>query len=97
VRVRELCESWHLHLCCCSALLQLLVLLLQEVVVTLSGQVPDVRTCITPVADSAVLQAHGVDAAAVRVLGPQQFLLPGFIDTHAHAPQYQVRAGFKYI
>jgi cytosine/adenosine deaminase-related metal-dependent hydrolase len=24
------------------------------------------------------------------VLGPQQFLLPGFIDTHAHAPQYQV-------
>uniref|UniRef100_A0A383W514 Amidohydrolase-related domain-containing protein n=1 Tax=Tetradesmus obliquus TaxID=3088 RepID=A0A383W514_TETOB len=39
--------------------------------------------------DAAVLQAHGVDPAAVRVLGPLQFLLPGFIDTHAHAPQYQ--------
>jgi predicted amidohydrolase YtcJ len=45
----------------------------------------------SPVSDSAVLQAHGVDAAAVRELGPQQFLLPGFIDTHAHAPQYQVQ------
>ncbi|KAF6259802.1 hypothetical protein COO60DRAFT_974875 [Scenedesmus sp. NREL 46B-D3] len=39
--------------------------------------------------DAAVLQAHGVQSAAVRVLGPQQFLLPGFIDAHAHAPQYQ--------
>lgn len=41
-------------------------------------------------AGNAALQAHGVQPSAVRVLGRQQFLLPGFIDTHTHAPQYQV-------
>ncbi|GLE00836.1 hypothetical protein PINS_up009633 [Pythium insidiosum] len=33
--------------------------------------------------------AMQVDASAVLELSPTQFLMPGFIDTHVHAPQYQ--------
>lgn len=40
-------------------------------------------------ADNAVLESHGLTAADVTVLTEHQFLLPGFIDTHFHAPQYQ--------
>ena len=34
------------------------------------------------------LQQHAVPPEACHHLQPTQFLLPGFIDTHFHAPQY---------
>lgn len=38
--------------------------------------------------DCAVLESYGQSEADVTVLSEQQFILPGFIDTHFHAPQY---------
>eukprot|EP00879_Flechtneria_rotunda_P017315 GHRR01018139.1.p1 GENE.GHRR01018139.1~~GHRR01018139.1.p1 ORF type:complete len:422 (+),score=129.73 GHRR01018139.1:489-1754(+) len=35
------------------------------------------------------LKAHSLGPEDVKQLTPTQFLLPGFIDTHLHAPQYQ--------
>ncbi|KAL5004769.1 hypothetical protein ScPMuIL_018225 [Solemya velum] len=35
-----------------------------------------------------LLQAHNIDEDCVKHLGKHQFLVPGLIDTHAHAPQY---------
>lgn len=37
---------------------------------------------------AAALQQEGIQPQDVRDLGPMQFLLPGFIDCHFHAPQY---------
>ncbi|OBZ89291.1 Guanine deaminase [Choanephora cucurbitarum] len=36
----------------------------------------------------AFLTAHSFQDAEIQELGPEQFLIPGFVDTHAHAPQY---------
>jgi guanine deaminase len=38
---------------------------------------------------AAALQAQSLTQQHVRALTPKQLLLPGFIDTHCHAPQYQ--------
>jgi guanine deaminase len=35
------------------------------------------------------LQQHGVPQQCCHYLTPTQFLLPGFVDTHFHAPQYR--------
>eukprot|EP00878_Enallax_costatus_P005576 GHUV01005849.1.p1 GENE.GHUV01005849.1~~GHUV01005849.1.p1 ORF type:complete len:308 (+),score=28.16 GHUV01005849.1:266-1189(+) len=48
-----------------------------------------VHLCASSSDDGAVLLAHELKAADVQVLSEHQFLLPGFVDTHFHAPQYQ--------
>jgi len=35
-----------------------------------------------------LLQKHGFARSQVQALGKSQFLMPGLIDCHAHAPQY---------
>lgn len=37
---------------------------------------------------AAALQLVGLQESDIHTLSPTQFLLPGFIDTHFHAPQY---------
>ncbi|KAI4595258.1 hypothetical protein KJ359_006932 [Pestalotiopsis sp. 9143b] len=37
------------------------------------------------------LASRGLDADEVRYLGRGEFLIPGFVDTHNHAPQYAQR------
>lgn len=39
--------------------------------------------------DDSVLQPHSLTEEDVTCLSQHQFLLPGFIDTHFYAPQYQ--------
>ncbi len=41
---------------------------------------------LLPAARAAVAAAHA--EGALTVLGPREFLLPGFVDCHLHAPQY---------
>ncbi|KAI8364562.1 guanine deaminase [Blakeslea trispora] len=36
----------------------------------------------------AYLIAHAFQDVKIQELGAEQFLMPGFVDTHAHAPQY---------
>jgi guanine deaminase len=45
---------------------------------------------LAPAADASQLIAeHGMPEAHVRYLKPSQFLMPGLIDCHVHAPQYE--------
>lgn len=36
----------------------------------------------------ALVVKHGINTQHITTLSPRQFLMPGFIDTHIHAPQY---------
>ncbi|KAI8078965.1 guanine deaminase [Gilbertella persicaria] len=49
------------------------------VIVNVAQDVQDVK---------AFLTAHSYQDTQIKELGPEQFLVPGFVDTHAHAPQY---------
>ncbi|KAI9019238.1 guanine deaminase [Phycomyces nitens] len=48
-------------------------------IVHLERNVPDLN---------AFLSRHDFGTTKIHRLNPQQFLAPGFVDTHAHAPQY---------
>ncbi|KAJ0411831.1 hypothetical protein ATCC90586_002984 [Pythium insidiosum] len=54
-----------------------------------SGRITTFHPEIQPEDIECLRQAIDTDAARVLVLPPSQFLMPGFVDTHVHAPQYQ--------
>lgn len=64
-------------------------------VVGLDGKIAVFLKNIAPTTISGILSQHGFSASAlphpVRVLSRGQFICPGFIDTHNHAPQWTQR------
>jgi guanine deaminase len=56
-------------------------------VVNAAGTITHLGPAGKPDAAAALLQ-QGLQAPDIKTLSPLQFLLPGFIDTHFHAPQY---------
>jgi guanine deaminase len=56
-------------------------------VVNAAGTITHLGSASTPDAAAALLQ-QGLQAHDVDTLSQMQLLLPGFIDTHFHAPQY---------
>lgn len=58
----------------------------------LAVRVGDETSSILAIVDGAteeqLLQSHGLSNESVIRLGEQEFMIPGFIDTHIHAPQY---------
>jgi guanine deaminase len=56
-------------------------------VVNSTGNITHLGPADTPDA-AAALQQVALQPKDIHTLSPTQFLLPGFIDTHCHAPQY---------
>jgi len=63
------------------------------IVVGADGKIAVLERNITPSHIEDTLSKHGLSMSTipVQVLGREEFLIPGFIDTHNHAPQWTQR------
>jgi guanine deaminase len=55
------------------------------------GLIKLVRPCVSRAETEQVLKEFDIPSDQVRYLGRTEFLIPGFVDTHNHAPQWAQR------
>lgn len=60
-------------------------------VVGSDGTIQSLDAGVSSASVPGALASRGLDADEVRYLGRGEFLIPGFVDTHNHAPQYAQR------
>lgn len=60
-------------------------------VVGADGTIQSLDAGVPSASVPGALASRGLDADEVRYLGRGEFLIPGFVDTHNHAPQYAQR------
>ncbi|KAL2133439.1 hypothetical protein VTI74DRAFT_2325 [Chaetomium olivicolor] len=59
-------------------------------IINSSGTIVSLHKTITPAQSDAILASHPTPLTT-HILSPGQFIIPGFIDTHNHAPQWSQR------
>ncbi|RFU80830.1 guanine deaminase [Trichoderma arundinaceum] len=61
------------------------------ITISSSGTILSLQPNVSSSSVSTVLAEKGIENVPITVLSPGQFLIPGFVDTHNHAPQWMQR------